>query len=164
MFRFLNPSVDSDLPLGNTGLVLEKHRQFWRKTITLGVAIVTLAPLLWWRSEIGAVIYLTALVLIHVFALAVFIHRVEWRDLFRGWGLVTRVAGLVIFGGLLGVLRFDPESQLFWGALFLLWLFHVGALAMLHVRHRRELAALGPTDAQCPIPWPDSVRDPPPRG
>ena len=161
MLRYLNPAVDSDLPLGNTGLVLEKHRKFVRKTITLSIAIITLAPLIFWKNALAASVYLGVLVVIHVFALAVFVHRVDWRDLFsHKWGLITRVSGLVIFGGLLGMLRYDSDSPLFWGALFLLWLFHVGALALLHVRHRVELKALvAGEDAQCPIPWPESVRE-----
>lgn len=165
MFRFLNPAVDSDLPIGNTGLVLEKQRKFIRKTVTLTIAIVTLAPLIWWQNEIGAVIYLGALVVIHIFALAVFLNQVDWRDLFaHKWGLITRVGGLVIFGGLLGMLRYDPESSFFWVALTLLWAFHVGALALLHVRHRVELKALAKGDeAECPIPWPASVKDAPPK-
>ena len=162
MLRFLNPAVDSDIPLGNTGLVLEKHRRFVRKTITLGVAIVTLAPLLWWKNALAASVYLGVLVAIHVFALAVFAYRVEWRDLFRErWGFIARVSSLVIFAGLLGVLRFDPDSAFFWPAMTLLWLFHVGALATLHVRHRSEMKALATgDDPKCPIPWPESVRKP----
>lgn len=161
MLRFLNPALDSDIPLGNTGLVLEKHRRFVRKTITLGLAIVTLAPLIWWKNQLAAGIYLGVLVLIHVFALAVFAYRIEWRDLFQHrWGLVSRVSGLVIFGGLLTLLKFDPDSGFFWFALTLLWAFHVGALATLHIRHRSEMRALASgEDAKCPIPWPESVRD-----
>lgn len=165
MFRFLSPTVDVDVPIGNTGWILEKQRRFVRKTITLGIAIVTLAPLLWYKSEVGATIYLAALVAIHVFALAVFLHKVQWRELFsHKAGLIARVGGLVIFGGLLGVLKFDPASNLFWLMLTLLWAFHVAALALLHVRHRAELKAFATGEqAECPIPWPASVKEAPPK-
>lgn len=162
MFGFLEPAVDSDLPLGRTGLVLERQRKFVRKTVTLTLAIVILAPLIWWKSALGATIYLGALVVIHVFALAVFLHRIDWRSLSANkWGLTVRVVGLLTFGVLLGMLRYDPASDLFWVSLTLLWGYHVASLALLHVRHRVERAALEKDGAaECPIPWPASVREP----
>lgn len=139
MRRILPAADAAPIPIGNTDLVFEEQRRFVRKSITLGLAIVLLAPLIIWKNEVATAIYLGVLVVIHVFALVVFVHRVPWRALFRHpAGLVTRTVGLVVFGGLLAMLRIDPQSQWFWGALTLLWLFHVGALALLHIRHRRE--------------------------
>ena len=162
MLRFLDPPADVDLPLGRTGLVLEKQRRFLRKSVTLAIAIATLAPLLWWKNELAAGVYLGILVVIHVFALAVFLHRTPWRSLFaHRWAFLARVAGLVAFGGLLGLLRYEPDSSTFWVALTLLWFYHVGALALLHVRHRKELATLSEKPAECPIPWHASVKGPP---
>ena len=160
MLRFLDPPADVDLPLGRTGLVLERQRRFVRKSVTLAVAIATLAPLLWWKNELAAGLYLGVLVAIHVFAFAVFLHRTPWRSLFsHKAAFFARFAGLVVFTVLLGMLRYEPASGTFWIALTALWFYHVGALALLHVRHRKELAVLADKPAECPIPWHASVKE-----
>ncbi|HEX2021132.1 MAG TPA: hypothetical protein VHH36_00340 [Candidatus Thermoplasmatota archaeon] len=149
--------------LGRTGLYFEHRRRFVRKSVTLAVSMLALVPVLWWKSEFAAAIYLAALVVIHVFALVVFVYRVPWRELFRHpLGLALRAVGLLAFGVLLAEVQLDPDSAWFWPALTTLWLLHVGALALLHVRHRRELRALGAeAEGRCPIPWPPQVAEKP---
>lgn len=132
------------------GFYLERRRDLVRKTITLGVAIFALGPVIVYKSLVGAALYLAILAVIHVFALVVFVRRVPWRDLFtHPWGLTIRIVGLVTFGGLLAAVPLEGASPWFWPALTGLWVLHVGALALLHVRHRAELRESG-----CPIPLP----------
>lgn len=144
----------SHVPLGG-GFYLERQRTFVRKTITLSVAIAALAPIIIWKSVLGAAIYLAFLAIVHVFALFVFLHRVPWRDLARHkWGLTMRIVGLITFGGLLSAIPLEAESVWFWPALTLLWLFHVLALALLHVRHHAEKRAIAAGETECPVPMP----------
>lgn len=163
MAPFLPAADAAPIPIGHTDLVFAEQRRFMRKSVTLGIAIVSLAPLILLRHEMATRIYLAILVAIHVLALVVFIYRVPWRALFRHpMGLVTRAIGLVVFGGLLTMLEFDPGSDYFWGAITLLWLYHVGALALLHIRHRREADTL--RAAGCPVgPFSPSTPGEPPR-
>lgn len=156
-------AAESDaVAIGRTGLYFEQRRRFLRKSATLAAAILALVPVLLWKSALAAAVYLAALVVVHVFALAVFVYRVPWRALFRHpLGLVLRTVGLLVFGALLAAVRLDPESDWFWGALTLLWAFHVGALALLHVRHARETRLLRDADARCPIPWPQQAVEKP---
>lgn len=126
-------------PLG-AGFRFERRRDFVRKTVTLGVAILALGPVVYWKHALGAAIYLAILVLIHLFALVVFLRRVPWRGLFaHPGGLLLRVGGLLAFLLLLRAVPLEGGSPWFWPALTLLWVLHVGALALLHVRHRAEL-------------------------
>jgi hypothetical protein len=49
--------------------------------VTLAVAIFALGPIVHWKTAVGAALYLALLVVIHVFALVVFLRRVPWRHL-----------------------------------------------------------------------------------
>lgn len=148
--RALTTVTDAAVVTLPAGFYIERRRELVRKTITLGVAIFALGPVILYKSLIGAAVYLAILAAIHVFALVVFVRRVPWRDLFRHpAGLVVRVVGLVTFGGLLAAVPLEGASVWFWPALTLLWLLHVGALALLHIRHRAEVR-----ESACPIPLP----------
>ena len=121
------------------GFHLERRRDFVRKTVTLAVAIFALGPVVYWKSALGAAVYLAILAAIHVFALVVFLRRVPWRDLLAHRGaLALRLGGLLAFLLLLGAVPLEGGSPWFWPALTLLWVLHVGGLALLHVRHRAE--------------------------
>lgn len=129
--------VDGDkCPIHSPGLQFVDRRIFLRKIITLLVTTFALGPVLIWKHELAAMIYVAILVLIHIWALVVFIYRLEWRGAFANpGGLLLRGGGLLFFGVLLGLVQLDGQSPLFWWSLTLIWLLHVAALGLFHLRY-----------------------------
>lgn len=122
-------------PVHSPGLQFIDRSLFIRKALVLFATTFALAPVLFWKHTLAATIYVAVLVVIHVWALVVFIYRLKWREAFRDrGGLLLRGGGLVFFGVLLGLVELDADSRLFWWSLTVIWLLHVAALALFHLR------------------------------
>lgn len=130
-------------------LRFRKRRQFAWKTAVLFATTAALVPILLYRSEVAATVYVAYLVVIHVVGLAVFAWGVRKEDIApTKRGLYGRLAGLAFAIALLALaekgLRTDTGAQLFWWSLFGIWAIHTAGLALLHLRGRGE-------DKACPF-------------
>jgi hypothetical protein len=111
------------------------------KAVLLAAAILGFVPVILSRNELGAWIYVGALIVIHVLAIAVLVARVQWRHFAADKSkLVARLPGLAILAALAGLLKFDANGNLFWWSIAALWGLHVLALPLLHVVRKREAA------------------------
>lgn len=116
-------------------LTFAKPKQFAWKTALLAIVTVALAPVVLWRHELAAQVYLGALVVIHVGALVIFVRGVQRKDIApSAFGLFWRATGLAVAVALLASLRLVPDSPLFWPTLVGIWAVHTAGLALLHVR------------------------------
>lgn len=118
-----------------------KQRQFLWKTALLAVTTLALIPILLYKSELAAVIYVVFLLVVHVAGLAVFLIGVRREDIAPSRrGLWLRLAGIAAAVLLLGLaaegLRNEIRSAVFWASLFAIWGLHTAALSLLHIRGR----------------------------
>ncbi len=122
-------------------------RRLVGKTLILAVTTLGMIPVLLWRSELAAKIYLLLLVFIHVAGLVVLAWGVKRHHIApTRRGLTGRLIGLAV---LIALLAFaakgiqDPTTgALFWASLFAVWALHSAGVIMMHVRTQREEAAL----------------------
>lgn len=126
--------------------VFSRPRQFWIKTALLAVTTISLIPILLWRDERAATVYVAFLAVIHVVGLAIILIGTKRHDIApTRRGLLWRVVALVILTGLLYLASQGLESSvngpIFWGALFSIWALHTLGLAFLHLKGAREAAA-----------------------
>ncbi len=125
--------------MARPALEFHSHRRFWTKTLLLAATTIALIPILLMQSELGAQIYLWALVVIHLVGLVVFASGVSAADIAPSkWGFIGRVLGLLTAFGLLYLaskgLQTETGSAIFWGSLFAIWALHTAGLALLHIR------------------------------
>ena len=76
----------------------------------LGVTIV-LVPLIHYRLELPTLIYVAALLLLHIYILFVYLSRVKWRQLRanRG-GFALRISAIVMFSYILTLLHYQGTT------------------------------------------------------
>lgn len=116
-------------------LTFAKPKQFAWKTALLAVVTVALAPVVLWRHELAAQVYLGALIAVHLGALVIFARGVHRKDVApTPFGFFWRVTGLVVMVALLAGLRLVPDSPWFWPTLVGIWAVHTTGLSLLHVR------------------------------
>ena len=86
---------------------------FIRKTIAVFAASFLLLPLLELRSAVPALLYVAALVVLHIIVLIVYVFRVPMRELATSWrGLAARILGLAVVSYLLVLFsRFDDDAS-----------------------------------------------------
>ena len=119
-----------------------KRRQFIWKTALLAVATVTAIPILLWRHEVAAAVWVAFLVVVHVAGAIIFAIGVKRHDIApTRHGRWMRILGIAVAIGLLYLvakgLRGDV-GPIFWGSLFGIWAIHTAALALMHIRGREE--------------------------
>lgn len=87
---------------------------FVRKTLSVFVLAFALLPLISLKSQVPALAYIGALVVLHIGVLGVYFYRVRFRELDPDWrSLVARVAGLgLMVYLLLLVSKFDAEAPM----------------------------------------------------
>lgn len=121
------------------------RRRFYWKSAILAATTVALAPILLWKDEMAAMVYLVALTLVHVAGVVVIAVGAKRQDIAPGTrGLVIRLVAIAILVALLWLAAqglTSGTSALFWTSLFAIWALHTGGLALLHLRGRRELQA-----------------------
>jgi hypothetical protein len=122
-----------------------RRGQFTWKVLLLAVTTIALAPILVWKHELAATIYLIALVVVHIggfFVVAIGAKKHHIAPDTRG--LVIRVIAIVILMVLLYIVSKGLDTGtadfVFWGSLFSIWALHTLGLALLHIRGRREMA------------------------
>lgn len=86
---------------------------FIRKTIAVFAASFLLLPLLELRSAVPALLYVAALVVLHIIVLIVYVFRVPMRELATSWrGLAARILGLAVVSYLLVLFsRFEDDAS-----------------------------------------------------
>ena len=111
---------------------------FIRKTIAVFAASFLLLPLLELRSAVPALLYVAALVVLHVIVLIVYVFRVPMRKLASSWrGLAARLLALAVVSYLLVLFsRFDDDASRAALAvqLFLVAILHAVVLLLLSAR------------------------------
>lgn len=135
------PAV-AEWSIGPVTLRLQEPRLFLIKAASVLALSLALLPILAIKSSIPAFVYVGALIVIHIFVLAIYFYRVRFRDLdpnFRS--LIARLIALVVVTYLLAVVsRFEPESS--WTTLSYQMLgitaFHALLLALIMVRVDRR--------------------------
>ncbi|MCA1813103.1 MAG: hypothetical protein LC624_04015, partial [Halobacteriales archaeon] len=118
-------------------VMFAKPRQFAWKTLLLALITLALAPIYLERSALAAQLWVGALLVVHVSALAVFILRTRKEDIApTPFGLAWRAIGLLVAIALLSLLAklLVPESAWFWPTLGAIWVVHTAGLTLLHVR------------------------------
>ena len=135
-------------PSATPRMVFAKRRQFYWKSALLAATTLALIPILLWKHEFAATLYVAFLVVVHVGGLAVFAYGVSREDLqFTRTGLWVRLAGVAVAVALLYLaskgLRTEAGGAIFWSSLFAIWGLHTGALLLLHLRGR-EMSATCP--------------------
>lgn len=123
--------------------VFYQRRQFIVKSVLLALTTVALIPVLLLKDTPLAMVYIVALVLVHVIGIALVAIGVKRHQLAPDRrGLVIRLVGIAILLALLSLaakgLTTDLTSFVFWGVLFAIWALHTAGLALLHFRSRRE--------------------------
>jgi hypothetical protein len=126
-----------------------KPRLFAWKTLVLFVTTIALVPILLYKSEMAARLYIVYLIVIHIVGLVTFAYGVKREDIApTRRGLHGRLAGLAFAIGLLFLaekgLRTDTGGTIFWWSLFGIWAIHTAGLALLHLRGSKE-------DQACPF-------------
>lgn len=119
------------------------RKTFYWKVGLLAATTIGLIPILLWKDEMAATIYLVILAIIHIgglFVVAIGVKRAQIAPDRRG--LVIRLAGIAILIVLLYVVSKGLQNPaldfVFWGSLFSIWALHTAGLALLHIRGRRE--------------------------
>lgn len=141
------PTVDgTTAPASARGLTFERRGQFYWKSALLLATTVALVPILLWRHELAATVYLWFLVAVHVAGLGIIAIGVKRSHLAPDRrGLAIRLVGIAVLVALLYLaskgLEEPAAGLLFWGSLFAIWALHTLGLALLHVRSGREAAA-----------------------
>ena len=127
-------------------LQFNDRRRFLWKTALLAATTVALIPILLWKNEMAATIYVVILAIIHVgglFIVAIGVKRHQLAPTTRG--LVIRLIGIALLIGLIYLaskgLQDTTIGFVFWGSLFAIWALHTAGLALLHIRGRSEAAA-----------------------
>ncbi len=134
-----------DVP-ATTAFQFRKKRLFWTKSALLAATTVALIPILLWKHELAAALYVAFLALVHLVGLVVFAVGVKRHDIApTRHGLLIRIVGLGVAVVLLYMvskgLQTATQGALFWGSLFSIWAIHTGALTLLHIRGREEAKA-----------------------
>ncbi|MEA3204383.1 MAG: hypothetical protein QOI63_2065, partial [Thermoplasmata archaeon] len=121
------------------------RRTFYWKTGLLAATTLALAPILLWKSQMAAQVYLVALTIVHVAGLAVIAVGAKRQDIAPGArGFAIRLVAILALVGLLALAAnglTGATGIVFWSSLFAIWALHTGGLALLHLRGRRELQA-----------------------
>lgn len=128
---------------GAAAFVFGQRRQFLVKTVLLGAATFSLIPILLYKSEVAANVYLVLLAAVHVAGIVIIAVGTKRHQIAPDTrGLLIRLAGLAILVGLLVLaakgLRTNVTQWVFWGSLFAIWALHTAGLALLHIKGRRE--------------------------
>ena len=99
--------------IGSVTLHLEEPNIFLGKALSVLVLSIALLPILALKSNIPAILYVGALVVIHILVLAIYFYRVRFRELdpnFRS--LFARIIALAVVTYLLVIVsRFEPDSS-----------------------------------------------------
>ncbi|HUR62178.1 MAG TPA: hypothetical protein VM286_07425 [Candidatus Thermoplasmatota archaeon] len=131
-------------PPAPPALAFGNRRLFYWKAGILLVTTVALAPILLWKDEMAATVYLVVLTFVHVAGILVIAVGARRQDIAPDRrGLVLRLLAIAVLVGLLALaadgLTSDTSSGIFWSSLFAIWALHTAGLALLHLRGRREL-------------------------
>ncbi|MEK6985980.1 MAG: hypothetical protein AABX89_06335 [Candidatus Thermoplasmatota archaeon] len=121
------------------------RKTFYWKVGLLAATTVALIPILLWKHEMAATIYLVILAAIHVGGLFIVVKGVKKEQIAPNKrGLIIRIIGIVLLVVLLYLVSKglqDPAlGLLFWGSLFSIWALHTAGLALVHIRGRNEAA------------------------
>jgi len=132
-------------PAWSSRFVFHNRRRFYWKVALLAATTIALVPILLWRHEQAAVVYLVTLAVVHVVGLAIVAVGVKRHDIAPdARGLAIRGIGILLIIGLLYLaskgLTTPTTGAVFWWALFAIWALHTVGLALLHIRGTREQA------------------------
>jgi hypothetical protein len=123
-------------------LAFGNRRTFYWKTGLLAATTLSLAPILLWKHEMAAEVYLVALAAVHVAGLAVIAVGARRQDIAPdARGFAVRLLGILVLVALLGLAAnglTGTRGVVFWSSLFAIWALHTVGLALLHLRGRRE--------------------------
>lgn len=120
-------------------MTLDQPRLFLQKVgaIILGTAI--LVPLVHFKLLLPAVLYLGALLLLHVYFFTIYLMRVKWHQLRANHtGFATRLLGILLFSYLLTLLHYQGAATILAVNIGLAILLHTLILLFLMMRRDTE--------------------------
>lgn len=130
---------------GSPQFTFQRGKQFAWKVALLAATTIALVPILLWKHELAATVYLVALVVVHIAGVAVIGIGAKRHHIAPDKrGLYSRLGGIAVLIALLYLaskgLQTSAEGWIFWGSLFAIWALHTAGLALLHIRGKRENA------------------------
>lgn len=124
-------------------LTIELHqpRVFWRKVATVTIALLVLEPLLYFKLYIPSMIYLAAILAMHVIFLYVYVSHVPWRLLWADKrALLARAIGILTVGYLLTLVHTSPSLLVIFANIIAMSVLHGFILLLLMLKTVRVIA------------------------
>lgn len=124
-------------------LTIELHQPhiFWRKVATVTIALLVLEPLLYFKLYVPSMVYLGAILAMHVVFLYVYISHVPWRLLWVDKrALLGRAIGIVIVGYLLTLVHASPSLLIIFANIIAMSVLHGVILLLLMLKTVRVTA------------------------
>lgn len=126
------------MKLSRYDLVLMDRRLFFRKLVSLLLAVALLVPLIYLRLYLPGLIYLLGLLILHVYFVYVYLSRVPWKELLNHKAVLAgRIAAVLFFGYILTLLQFSGSPKMILTNLSIATTAHVAILLALMVRVTR---------------------------
>jgi phosphatidylserine synthase len=114
---------------------LMNRRLFFQKLASLLIAVALLFPLVYFRLRLPSLIYVIALLVLHLYVVYLYLHRVSWNELLRHrTALAGRVVAVLFFGYILTVLKFSGAPGVVLSNLSVATAAHVAILVALMVK------------------------------
>ena len=91
-------------------LVLINKELFWWKLKSLCVVTLLFIPFLAIKNTVPAFIYISALLIIHIYILYLYLMKTNWRELSKSpSGFISRCIGILFFTYLLILVKFQGD-------------------------------------------------------
>lgn len=117
-------------------ITLHHPRIFWRKVLTVTLALFALQPMLYFKLYIPATLFLAIILAIHLLFLYVYIAQVPWRELLSKKRIfIGRVLGILIVGYALGLIKNAPSLWVMFVNIIAMTFLHALILALIMIKH-----------------------------
>lgn len=115
-------------------IIIDKQL-FIRKFVMLVAFSAGLIPLILYKNEVGTLLYVGALLVLHAYVLAVYLWRVSWRAFLKSKRqFAIRLLGILFFSWLLSLLRSGESIGSIVGFLCISAFLHVMLLLLFMVK------------------------------
>lgn len=92
---------------------LDQPKLFLKKLVTLLGVTLVLVPLIHYKLLMPTIIYVVALLLLHIYIFYVYLTRINWRHLRANrLGFALRILGIVLFSYILTLLHYQGATTI----------------------------------------------------